>query len=77
MEATANYEQVWRTQERSILYTRKLGGAVGKESSLGGEQELGVVVAPHWLSCSGFSLARLLLGEEKIFPLPAGGCQSS
>ena len=55
---------------RSVLFTeerRKLGGAVLSESSLEENENSGLWWLLIGLSCSGFSLAGLLLAREKSF----------
>lgn len=43
--------------------------------SIGREGEFGVMETSHWQNSSGFSLAGLLLGKEKIFLPPARVCK--
>lgn len=61
-----------REQRRGPLFYRGRSweGLLETQSPL---EEIGVpsIVASHWLSCEGLSLAGLLLAKEKTFP-PAG-----
>ena len=59
-----------REQKRGTLLYREQeeeGRSFSESKSIGGKQEFSVVMVSHWLSCSNFSLAVLLLGKEKIF----------
>lgn len=60
-------QPVWRTQERNIRKRRRLGGAAWNKRLLEESEEFRVVMVSHCLSPGSFSLAGLLLGEEKTF----------
>lgn len=59
MHTVANYRQVWR-KSCKVLFYREKGGSY-EQKFVGGDRGGG-----------GFSLAEMLLGEEKIFLFPAG-----